>query len=268
MAHILLPTDFSDPSLNACAYALDLFGTQGHRYTLMHSYLDPVPGYAAMVDMSSAMYAASLEGLAAFAKRFSELPAAGHAVVSTEVVYGPLTSALSDLARERSADMIVMGTHGAGGMVLFGSNAGAVAKASRTPALIVPKDAHFKGLRRILFADDHTRVEPLAMRPMIELAQRYDAEIVLAHVLRDARENPDPRVVADYATTLSGAKHRYCDAEGDDVAQALSNAADHEHADLVAVLHRHTGILESLVHGSVAKQLAMHSRIPLLVLEH
>ena len=26
MAHILLPTDFSDHALNACAYALDLFG--------------------------------------------------------------------------------------------------------------------------------------------------------------------------------------------------------------------------------------------------
>ena len=38
--------------------------------------------------------------------------------------------------------------------------------------------------------------------------------------------------------------------------------------DLVAVLHRHTGFLDGLFHGSVAKRLALQARIPLLVLEH
>jgi hypothetical protein len=90
MAHILIPTDFSDGSLNACAYALDLYGGALNTYTLLHSYMDPLPGYAAMVDMTSVLYASSVEGLADFTTRFRALRNGADALVTTEVVYGPL----------------------------------------------------------------------------------------------------------------------------------------------------------------------------------
>ena len=268
MAHILLPTDFSDGSLNACAYALDLFGSAGNTFTLVHSYMDPLPGYAAMVDMSSALYAASVEGLAGFSERFRKLKGGADAIVSTDVVYGLLATALPDVCKRKEVHVIVMGTQGATGGNFFGSSAGAVARTSTVPVLIVPKDAHFSGLRHILLADDHVRVEPLAMRLLVSLAQRFKADITIAHVLRSETEDPDPQVVADYDETFAQVAHAYTSATGDDVALALSNVAERDDMDLVAVLHRHTGFLESLLHSSVAKQLAMHSRIPLLVLEH
>lgn len=67
---------------------------------------------------------------------------------------------------------------------------------------------------------------------------------------------------------MVGVKYRYVDGAGDDVAPALSVVAERENTDPVAVLHRHTGLLESLFHSSVTKELAMHGRTPLLVLEH
>jgi len=268
MTHLLLPTDFSDHSLNACTYALALFGDTAQHITLVHSYMDPLPGYAAMVDMTSALYAASVEGLADFAERLGDLQGAGNAVISQKVIYGPLAGGLADLARMKAANLIVMGTLGASGSAVFGSNASAVAKASHVPVLIVPKDARFKGLKRILFADDHKSVEPVALGLMVELARQHGAEILVGHVLRDAEEGPDPRIIAAYDAALSDVKFRYVDAEGDDVALALSDLAERENTDMVVALHRHTGLLESLFHGSVAKQLAMQSRTPLLVLEH
>lgn len=269
MAHILLPTDFSDGSLNACAYALELFGSAGNRFTLVHAYMDPVPGYAAMVDMSSVQYAASVEGMAEFTERVRKLKGGADAVASTQVVYGVLATALNTVCKEeKRVDVIVMGTQGAAGGNLFGSSAGGVAKTSTVPVLVVPKDARFTGLRHILLADDHVRVEPLAMRLLVKLAHRYAAHITIAHVLRDEMEDPDPRVVADYDETFASIAHTYTAATGADVALALSNVAERDNMDLVTVLHRHTGFLESLFHGSVAKQLAMHTRIPLLVLEH
>ncbi|MFZ1687415.1 MAG: universal stress protein [Flavobacteriales bacterium] len=268
MAHILLLTDFSGGSLNACAYALDLFGSAGNSFTLVHSYMDPVPGYATMVDMTSANYAASVEGLAGFAERFRKLKGGADVMLTTKVIYGPLTGSLASACKEMGADIIVMGTQGTTAINLFGSSAGAVAKTSNVPVLIVPKDAHFAGLQRILLADDHVRVEPFALRMLVQLAQRTGASITLAHVLRSEAEEPDPLVLADYDETLGLVPHTYTSATGDDVALALSNVAERDNMDLVAVLHRHTGFLEGLFHGSVAKHLAMHTRIPLLVLEH
>ncbi len=268
MGHILLPTDLSDHALNACAYALDLFGTKEHRYTLLHAYMDPVPGYVEMVDMTNTVHAASVEGLAAFAERFRLLPGAKDAVFGTQVVYGSVANGLTNFTKEEGADMIVMGTHGAGGTLLFGTNAGSVAKASRIPVLIVPAQAKSTGLERILFADDHVRVEPFAMTTLLELAKKHAAEVLVAHVLRRMDEEPDAQVIADYERTLTDVCYRFLDIPGTDVAATLSELAEREQVQMVAVLHRHTGILESLFHGSVAKRLAMHSRIPLLVLEH
>lgn len=268
MAHILLPTDLSEHALNACAYALDAFGSKEHRYTLVHAYMDPVPGYVEMVDMTNTAYAASVEGLAAFAARFRLLPGAKEAPVDTRVVYGSVASGLTHMTEEVDADLIVMGTRGAGATPLFGTNAGAVAKASRIPVLIVPSGTSAAGIERILFADDHVRVEPLAMSTLVELATKHAAEVLVAHVLRRNDEEPDPHVIADYERTLKDVRYRFLDIPGSDISEALSELAERERVQLVAVLHRHVGILESLFHGSVAKRLAMHSRIPLLVLEH
>jgi len=188
--------------------------------------------------------------------------------VSTEVVYGPLAAALTGVCEEKGVDIIAMGTQGAAGVALFGSNAGAMAKASTVPVLIVPKEARFQGLRRILLADDHELVEPRAMKLLVELARRSGSHITIAHVQRGEGDEPDPRVVADYDGTFTQVEHSYMAVPGDDIALALSNVAERDNMDLVAVLHRHTGFLDSLFHGSVAKHLAMHTRIPLLVLEH
>lgn len=97
MAHILLPTDFGHHALNACAYALDLHGSAGNVYTLMHSFVDPVAGYADVVEMGSAFYTASVEGLAHFTERFRGLSGGADAQVYTAVEYGPLPAALSNL---------------------------------------------------------------------------------------------------------------------------------------------------------------------------
>jgi hypothetical protein len=106
MAHILLPTDFSHHALNACAYALDLYGSEGHVYTLVHSYVDPIAGYAGVVEMGSALYAASVEGLALFTERFRGLPGGADAQVFSAVEYGPLAKALQRLCTSKGADLV------------------------------------------------------------------------------------------------------------------------------------------------------------------
>jgi len=42
--------------------------------------------------------------------------------------------------------------------------------------------------------------------------------------------------------------------------------AEKEGADMIAVLHRHTGFMEGLFHRSTAKRLALYTDTPLLVM--
>jgi nucleotide-binding universal stress UspA family protein len=70
-----------------------------------------------------------------------------------------------------------------------------------------------------------------------------------------------------YDELLADVPYTVMELGDDDVAQALSDTAERQHMDLVAVLHRHRSLLDGLFHASVTKQLALHSSIPLLVLE-
>lgn len=267
MAHILLPTDFGHHALNACAYALDLLGSEGNVFTLVHSYVDPVAGYAEVVEMGSAFYTASVEGLAHFTQRFQGLPGGADAQVYTAVEYGPLPAALRNLCDKKPVELIVMGTQGAGGFRIFGSNSAAVAKSSAVPVLVVPKDAQYQGLRHLLLADDLQGMDPRSMQVLLKLAQRTGAHITIAHVLRDEAVRSDARSLAMIDDLFGELPYSFMEIRVDDVAQALSDTAERQQMDLVAVLHRHTGLLDSLFHNSVSKKLALHSRIPLLVLQ-
>ena len=267
MAHILLPTDFSDNALHACTYAARLFGTEDNVYTLVHTYMDVDPSLNSWPGMADEIYKASMQGMSVWADRARALPEFAGAVVRTEVLYGALPEMLNGLAKEKRADIVVMATLGSSGNDLLGSNAGEVVKHSKVPVLVVPKDAESKPVQRILYADDEQRVEVAGSRMLIDIARRTKAEVILAHVLKNADEVPDPNVVAMYEELLQAVPHRFISGEGKDIAGVIDFLADQEKADMVVLLHHHTGFLEGIFHKSTAKRLALHSHIPLLVLQ-
>jgi nucleotide-binding universal stress UspA family protein len=264
---ILLPTDFSDHALNACSYAFDLFGVTDTTYMLVHTYLDVLPGYDALVDMSGAQYADGVEAMAAFVERLRQLPQGREAVLVTHVVTGPLTSSLGELCSEQRVHAIVMGTQGASGLALFGSNASAVARNSQVPVLVVPRDARFTGLRTVLLADDQQPSRPQGLDLLVHLLERDRAHVVLAHVLRASSAQQATGLNSIRQALPPGLEVTSVQVSGTDVGDALSSLAERLAAELVVVQHRHLGFLPGLFHTSTAVQLALHSRIPLLVLE-
>lgn len=217
--------------------------------------------------MTRSACAAGVEQMAVFVARSQESQGELHAAPATNVVVGTVSSAIHKVCGTAPIDFIVMGTRGADSGSLFGSNAAMVARTSRVLVLVVPEHARFNGLRRILLADDQKEVGVSDLRRKAELALKHRAEILIAHVLRDPAEEPIRRVIAAYDSAFASVPHRYIDATGEDVAMVLSVLAEREQADLVAVLHRHTGLLTGLFHGSVASRLALHGGVPLLVFE-
>ena len=97
MAHILLPTDFSDAALHAAEYAVHLFGRSGNRYTLFHAYSDaPVMDPALAMSMPGLIKEAD-DRLVGFVDRF--VRTSGAEGVERELLYGPLAPLVADAAR-------------------------------------------------------------------------------------------------------------------------------------------------------------------------
>jgi nucleotide-binding universal stress UspA family protein len=142
LKRILVPIDFSDCSLSALGYALGLAVKFEARITLLHvvepavyadNYLNTP---AAMEEANQSLMAAGRERLAALQRRASAQNSGG---VESLVRMGRAQSDISDTAEATGSDLIVMGTHGYGGLkhLLLGSTAERVIRHAPCPVLTV-----------------------------------------------------------------------------------------------------------------------------------
>jgi nucleotide-binding universal stress UspA family protein len=139
---ILVPTDFSDPSADALATAMEFAAFSGATLDLVHvaveaTYALPPPVDVATVpiDMTKVMNRAA-DNLAAEEAR---VRAAG-LPCETATLVGRPDPEIVERARSTRADLIIMGTHGRSGLAhaLLGSVAERVVQHSPCPVLIVP----------------------------------------------------------------------------------------------------------------------------------
>ena len=124
--HILVPTDFSEPSEAALDYALELAVRFDARLHLLH-VIDAAAVPAGLFD----------DVKAKLARRASR--GERRAAVTTEVITGTSARTIVCYARARSMDLIVMGTHGRSGVahILMGSVAEKVVRDAPCPVLTV-----------------------------------------------------------------------------------------------------------------------------------
>lgn len=144
---ILVPTDFSDFSNNALKYGCALSEKFGSELHLLHVLQDlvamvPEPGLAFPPPGN---YMQELQASAEQA--LSQLPETGWAHGPSVVRVtrnGPPFVEIVRYARENEIDLIVIGTHGRGGLahMLLGSVAEKVVRKSPCPVLSVRPDQH------------------------------------------------------------------------------------------------------------------------------
>ncbi|MBL7938732.1 MAG: universal stress protein [Flavobacteriales bacterium] len=270
MAHVLIPTDLSTNSLNAAVYAIHLYGEEGNTFSLVNTYMLPI-SMADTTPMDMDVLAlASAEGLDRFAAQLREALPDHTPRISVHSHPGDVADVLSDLeGATPKPDLVVMGTQGHSGLerILLGSNTASVIKNLRTPVLAVPEQTRYTPPRRIVLADDGGRVDKATLKVLLDIARWSKAEVMIVHVVPEDRTSEDDLSSTGYDLLLGAIPHSYHSVSGDNVMIALHDLADQSDTDMVVVLHRHRGIFEQLFHRSVSTRLAMHTHIPMLVLQ-
>lgn len=270
MAHVLIPTDLSPNALNAAVYAVHLFGDEDSTFTLVNTYILPLTMVDAVPPPIANVALASTEGLDTAAADLQAALPDHEPTISRVSEYGEVADVLAQLEDGSPApDVIVMGTQGSSGLerILMGSNTAAVIKRLRTPVLAIPQQAKYTVPRRIVLADDGGRVDKATLKILVDIARWSKAEVMIVHVIPEDRTSEDDLSGSGYDLLLGAIPHTYHSVSGDNVMVALHDLADQSDADMVVVLHRHRGIFEQLFHRSVSTRLAMHTHIPMLVLQ-
>lgn len=268
MAHVLIATDMSAHALNAAIYGIRLYGTEGNSFTLLNTYQSP-PSPADMPVLPDLAAQLSIEGLEAFAKQLLEHLPQPTPDLATVSAYGPLGQVLQDLCEgPEPPDLVVMGTHGASGLerLLMGSTTASVIRSSALPVLAVPAAAQYQDPKRIILADDGGAVERSTLKVLLDIARWSRSEVVIVHVVPEGHE-ADETFGSSYDVQLGAIPHTFHSVIGDNVMLALNDLANQRDTDLAVVVHRHRGLVEQLFHRSVATDLALHTHVPLLVLQ-
>ena len=186
--NILLGTDFSEVSRKAVPYAEAIASLYGSKIHLAHvvppAARMPIPMEPLPMELDYSRQNAERD-MKAFL-RGNLLAEVSHEVL---IEQGPIWDTLSALIQRDEIDLLILGTHGRGGLkkVILGSVAEELFRLASCPVLTVgPNVIEPKGpteFRRILFATDFGPASLHALPCAIPLAAESKARLTLLHVV-------------------------------------------------------------------------------------
>ena len=141
LKRLLVPTDFSDSARHALTYGISFAREYKAELLLLHVVENLTVGYAS--DLFPVPMAEVFDEISGFARtELAKLAAQAREkeiAVRELVVQGKPSAEIIRVAKEETADMIVLGTHGKGMLdkALFGSTAERVIRRAPCPVLTV-----------------------------------------------------------------------------------------------------------------------------------
>jgi nucleotide-binding universal stress UspA family protein len=213
-----------------------------------------------------------------------EIDAVTHDIYADKVAEG-----ICETIVEQGADLVVMSTHGHGGLGrwLYGSVADQVIRQSPVPVVLVPVtcDHAWEGdaPRRILVPLDGSAFAEEVLDPAGKLASAMNAELLLvgasgpleyeygngvpfAGVGFDGALQEARTYLEGVATRLRGAGHSVTvDAESGRPGPVIDGITRRRHVDLIAMATHGRGGVTRVALGSVATELLQRSTVPLFL---
>ncbi len=186
--NILLATDFSDASEKAFNYAIAIARLFGSKIYVVHVVPPETTSFIPELPRDRLRQEAKRE-METLAGR-NELQQIAHETVLRS---GTVWNVLSAVIREQNMDLVVLGTHGRGGLkkLVLGSVAEEVVRKASCPVITVgthvdvPLSASGE-FHRILFATDFHPASAKALECALLLANQFQAKLSLLHVIPPA----------------------------------------------------------------------------------
>ncbi len=270
MKTILVPTDYSDVADNALQYAIELAKVSQAQLVLLHAYQIPVPtGEVPILFISpTELEEDNRKRIKMLEKKVSG-QTEGKIIVESIVGAGFTSDVITDVIKEKNIDLVVMGITGVGKITqtLIGSHTSELIKKTQTPVLVVPYEARFKEIKKIVLAYNYNDpVNEAAINKLKEFAKLFNAKVLVLDVEK-------PVAVPMYENTVSGEtlegslkdiEHVMFFSPAENITDGINAFADEHDCDWLAMIPHKHNFLYRLFNESNTKKMAFHTHIPLL----
>ncbi|MET6989906.1 universal stress protein [Sediminicola arcticus] len=280
MKNILIPTDFSEDSLNAVTYALELLKTSPCNFYLLHVH--DMSGY----DFQGLNYTASsdviVEDVIAVAKKklYDFLKKVVSMAKTQKHQFYPLydqgffIESVRRNIEERKIDLIVMGTKGTSGALgdVIGSNTGDVITKVKCNTLAVPVKATFSNLKEIAFPTDYNIFySARILSALSHLLQTNKAYVRVMHASKSGQLLTDSQIknkeyLEDYLNETFEKKNSFHYITNKNVTAAVQCFVESRNIDLLVMVARNLNFLQQIVLSNKVEKISFHTKVPFLVI--
>jgi nucleotide-binding universal stress UspA family protein len=282
MKTIIVATDYSRAACNALAYAAALARQWGAKIVLFNSFQLPAPAANALflAERKGRFLAENRERLKAIAEQTACLYSIQ---VGWSTNFSYITEELDVQVELLDADLVVMGMRGnSEERKIFGNSTTTIIRHAKYPVLVVPEDARFTGIEKILFACDYKSLaKNNRLTLMHELAINFNARIQVLHVEKANDElvpvgaaymdNEGSRYnsmvgAVNLDPLLTAVKHEFKYLGDDNVVRGIDRGLDEYKADLLVMVPHRSSFWDSLLERSSTCKMAVNTHVPLLAL--
>ncbi|WP_179006727.1 universal stress protein [Winogradskyella forsetii] len=277
MKQILLPTDFSENSWNAIAYAIQLFKDEECTFHLLNTYipviynLEYVIGYPEQFGLVDAVRDTSRQNLFKVVSRISsEFIKNKNHTFQTHAKFDTMLSGVREAIEEFDIDLIVMGTKGATGAkeILFGSNTVQVFNEMKCPVLAIPSGFAYEAPHEILFPTDLDAIYKHSnLKILKDIVSSNQARLNAMHVSTGYELTEKQERNKDLLESMfKDSAFLFHDIKTMEVTHAINEFQVKHKINLLVMINNKHSFFENLFFKNVINQIGFHLNVPFLVI--
>jgi len=281
---IIVPTDFSKGSENACYYAVHLAHKLHAEIKILHVYENPISDVHVKETATFEVFSTNLyletekkakAKIIALTQRIKDymITHGIHDVkVHSSTIMGNIVRRIKGISSLYKPDLIVLGTVGKrekSDSVLAGV-ANEIIKGLGIPVYAIPGPFNHGDLEKmnILYATDFNENDHTSLDQLLKIVEHFEKSITCIHI--DTEQNPVKDERMDELNTFLNEEYSQHEIlcrliEDEDVYHGLKNYADSNRINLLSFTTRKHGIFKKLFKPNLFKKILQEANLPILI---
>lgn len=278
MLSILLPTDFSENSVNAIKYALEFFKYQKTQFYFMHAYQNELYDHESLTsrevfdELLATIKKDSEENLQNLLDKVKEISPNPRFEYHTISANNTLVEEANNISELKNIDLIVMGTKGKSDdrNIVFGSQTFQVLKYVQCPILAIPSNYTNTQPKRILFPTNYLiPYKRRELKLLCELANSYRSVIDVLYISvsnkLSLRQEDNQTFVRE---TLNINQVEFHHVNSKHIAEAIQDYIKENNVDMLTMVNTQHSFLEDMLFPSTLDKVSLDLKIPLLAMQN
>lgn len=268
MKKFLVPVDFSDASINAAKYAVALTNEIPDAKIILYHVFSHISFATLTKKDEGSRQQVSEEALEDVKSKIG----AGKHNISVVAEEGSFIENITSYVLGNGIEMIIMGITGSSRItqVFMGTNTLNVIRNVDIPVMIIPPDAYYRGLKKVVFTSDFKDVARTTPFPVLrKILDMFKPHLDVLNVDSEhyVELTPEYKIERnEMEEKLAAYNPEFSFLRSYDFLDGISSFLEAKNIDAIITVPRKHSFLSQLFKTSHTKKLAYHAKVPIIAI--